>query len=183
MSAWNDQVDELKSRSRWRAVPLIELRFEPDDLRRAEATGRDLLRERKDLMATSIREARERELEQQILHGTPRREPGLFGIFSHPVSERVAESYPGGEALTAGGWELMLTFSKPTPEHPWLPWKVWARRWERDGDHVPLDHARVAHGRYKDRLPTNRRCKRELAKDRRRARRSASAGTTPNGLR
>lgn len=156
----------------------------------SELFGPNLAKRRIDLTARALAEKRERDLEQRMLYGDRPRRPTLAGLFKHPVVEinteppdwltptiegydpdETVKSYPGGEALEAAGWELMLVVTKPTAEMPWLPWKVWARRWERDGDHdVPLDHTRVARGRYRDRLPTNRRRKRERAKERRRAR-------------
>lgn len=155
----------------------------------SELFGPNLAKRRMDLTARVLADERERDLERMLYGDRPRR-PTLAGLFKHPVVEintetpdwltptiegynpdETVKSYPGGEALEAAGWEFMLVVTKPTAEMPWLPLKVWARRWQRDGDHdVPLDHARVVRGRYRDRLPTNRRRKRERAKERRRAR-------------
>jgi hypothetical protein len=218
-----------------------EVRIEVADLKRAQAHGSNLLREREELMATSIREARARELEHQVLYGTPSRDLGLTGMFTTPVGANPFAQAPedhGVDAMIADGWSLQhastwrgsVVVDCETPmvagAHPFTRTRVTEEHggpsslgnWRRDDDHgsacevkdlrverfemagstasgrseyrawlapvgpvvrearwVRADGGsilarRVASGRYADRLPTNRRRKRERAKERRRAR-------------
>lgn len=167
----------------------------------SELFGPNLIKQKADADARALAAAREHDLKQRMLYGDNYdARPRLKGMFDNPDTElripeapdwlgptiegydpdETAEGYPGGGELKAAGWQLMFIMTKPTKERPWLPWKIWGRRWEREG-HATLDHARVASGRYHTRLPTNRRRKREFAKERRRARKRAGSGTVvPN---